>query len=167
MRFFAAAFSAHTRLCSHSEVYSECFSCLVVCLGAVAGSLECLECTFVRGLRAGAPFSQPLRCAALSGFLCSLFLPDVNRVYCYFLLICFVVFCCLRVFLGFPVAAVSAAYRSRFNGSGQLRCGCTSSPFCWLGCSAADCLLGSLFDWFSLLVLFVTGLGLWKWRKLP
>ena len=152
MRFFAAAFSAHTRLCSHSEVYSECFSCLVVCLGAVAGSLECLECTFVRGLRAGAPFSQPLRCAALSGFLCRLFLPDVHRVNCYFLLICFVVFCCLRVFWGFL---------------SQLRCGCTSSPFCWLGCSAADCLLGSLFDWFNLLVLFVTGLGLWKWRKLP
>ena len=101
MGFFAAAFSAHTRLCSHSEVYSECFSCLVVCLGAVAGSLECLECTFVRGLRAGAPFSQPLRCAALSGFLCRLFLPDVHRVNCYFLLICFVVFCCLRVFWGF------------------------------------------------------------------
>ena len=79
-------------------------------------------------------------------------------------------FCCFLLssgFLGFLVAAVSAAYRSRINGSGQLRCGFTSSPFCWLGCSAADCLLGSLFDWFSLLVLFVTGLGLWKWRKLP
>ena len=147
MRFFAAAFSAHTRLCSHSEVYSECFSCLVVCLGAVAGSLECLECTFVRVLRAGAPFSQPLRCAALSGFFfavcsCPAFIVFTVLFCCFVLLFFFVVF----GFFGVSCRCGFSGLSFQVYWLRQLRCGFTSSLCHWLGCSVASGLLVSLFD---------------------
>ena len=138
-------FSAHTRLCSHSEVYSECFFCLVVCLGAFAGSLECLECTFVRVLRAGAPFSQPLRCAALSGFFfavcsCPAFIVFTVLFYCFVLLF----FCCVRVFWGFLSLRFQRLIVPGLTAPGS--CIVASPHPCFVGWSILQ-LVACLFRW--------------------
>ena len=58
--------------------------------------------------------------------LCLLF-PCVNCFDCYFLLDCVIVSCCVWVCLRLLAAAVSAAYRSRYTGSGHL---CSSLTSC-------------------------------------
>ena len=91
-------------------------------------------------------------------------MPGVHSVYCSFLLYCIVVSCCVQVFLRFPVAAVSAAYCSRFNGSGQLRCGLTSHTHFvgWAVLRLVDCLvcvLIGLVCWFYSSVNLGSGSG--------